>query len=78
MILERFPEILKLSHEELCQLHSELGESLVNGHPDLNAAVLALLEKRHAEYLEDPSLARPWEEVRDRIFGKKGTTAGAE
>ena len=69
MILERFPEIQKLPPNELEQLRAEL-DDLLYGSPDdaeRDAAILALLEHRHAEYLKDPSLARPAEEVLARL-----------
>jgi len=69
MILERFPEIQKLPPHELEQLRAELDE-LLFGPPDdivTDPAILKLLEERHAEYLKDPRLARPADEVMTRL-----------
>jgi hypothetical protein len=72
MILERFPEIQKLTQEELTQLRGELDDLLVGPVDDVvnDPAILALLEHRHAEYLRDPSTARPAEEVLARLRAK--------
>ena len=69
MILERFPEIQQLNEDELAQLHAELGELLFAPDDDVerDAAILELLEQRRAEYLKDPSLARPAHEVLARL-----------
>jgi putative addiction module component (TIGR02574 family) len=69
MILERFPEIKKLSPDEQEQLYAELGDLLMGSevNAERDAAILELLEHRHAEYLRDPSLARPAEEVLARL-----------
>ena len=69
MILERFPEIQKLSPAEQEQLYAELGDLLAGSeeNAERDAAILELLEHRHAEYLRDPSQARPAEEVLARL-----------
>ena len=72
MILERFPEIQKLPPNELEQLRAELDE-LLFGPPDdivTDPAILKLLEERHAEYLRDPSTARPAAEVMAELRAK--------
>lgn len=72
MILERFPEIEKLTVDEQLQLCSELQGRIfiIDDEPVRDAAILQLLEHRHAEYLRDPSTARPWSEVRARLRRK--------
>ncbi|HEX8296264.1 MAG TPA: hypothetical protein VF593_08185 [Chthoniobacteraceae bacterium] len=69
MIIERFPEIQRLPLDEIAQLHAELGEMLFAPEEDAarDAAILELLEQRHAEYLNNPDLARPAEEVLARL-----------
>jgi hypothetical protein len=69
MILERFPELEKLSLEERALLYSELGDTLFDdAAPDrADPTILELLEKRHQEYLANPDLARPAEEVLARL-----------
>ncbi len=72
MILERFPEIRQLPTEELAQLHAELDEILFGPTDDVvtDPATLALLEARRAEYLRDPSTARPAEELLAELRAK--------
>jgi hypothetical protein len=70
MIIERFPEIQKLTEPEKFQLYDELGHLLATDEPVTDPDILAVLEHRHAEYLNDPSSARPWSEVRDRLRKK--------
>ena len=78
MILERFPEIQKLPPNELEQLRAELDDLLfgLSDNAERNAAILELLEHRHADYLKDPSLARPAEEVLARLRARYIEKAG--
>ena len=79
MILERFPELAKLSLEERLQLAIELTDDLFLdvGEPDPDPAILKLLEKRHQEYLAIPELARPADEVLVRLRSRHIDRPGA-
>jgi hypothetical protein len=79
MILERFPELEKLSLEERALLYSELGETLFDDRPSgqSDATILELLEHRHQEYLKNPELARPAEEVLARLRSRYIDRTGA-
>ncbi|MEA3213682.1 MAG: putative addiction module component [Chthoniobacter sp.] len=70
MILERFPEIQKLSPNERLQLYSELGDTLFVDEPVTDPVVIAELDHRWAEYQRDPSSAKPWSEVRKQLQEK--------
>lgn len=69
MIIERFPEIQKLTANERVELYCELQDIVVQENelikPD--PEILALLEERHREYLANPESARPASEVMERI-----------
>ena len=67
MILERFPELLKLSDDERIQLSEELSGTVFLDEPVTDPAIIAELERRMEEYRRDPSLGRPWSEVRARV-----------
>jgi hypothetical protein len=75
MIIERFPELLKLTEEEKRQLRSELGAALFLDEPVTDPEVIAMLDRRWQEYLRDPSTARPWSEVRKELHEKCGIRA---
>lgn len=64
MIIERFPELLKLSEEERRQLSAELAGFSFIDEPVTDPEIIAALDRRWQEYLRDPSTARPWSEVR--------------
>ena len=70
MILERFPELLKLSEIERLQLCTELSGTLFSDQAVTDPALLAELERRMEEYRRDPSTARPWTEVRKELREK--------
>ena len=78
MILERFPELLKLSEEERIRLSNELADTVSfdaeTGEPD--PALVAELDRRWEDYLRDPSTAKPAEqllaELREKYITKKG------
>jgi putative addiction module component (TIGR02574 family) len=70
MILERFPEIQKLSPDERKQLYTELGDTLFIDEPVTDPRLIALLDERWAEYQRNPSMGRTWAEVKERIFSK--------
>ena len=70
MILERFPELLKLSDDERVQLYSELGDTLFIDEPVTDPLIIAELDRRMEEYRRDPSTAKPWAEVREQLRKK--------
>ena len=85
MILERFPEIQKLTKAERVELYCELQDIVVEENeliqPD--PEIIALLEQRYREYLANPALARPAEEVLARLRAnhiepKKRAAAGTQ
>jgi len=70
MILERFPELLKLSETERLQLLTELRGTLFSDEVLVDPVIVAELERRMEEYRRDPSIARPWSEVRKELREK--------
>lgn len=67
-MLERFPQIQKLSEAEKLLLAQELyAEAFPPQTPEEEAATIALLEKRWADYVAGKDTAAPWEEVRARL-----------
>ena len=67
MIIERFPELLKLSEDERIQLSEELSETVFLDEPVTDPLIIAELERQMEEYRRDSSLGRPWSGVRDRL-----------
>ncbi len=67
MILERFPEIEKLSPEERWTLYEELGKTLFEDEPVTDPVIIAELERRMEQYRRDPSTAKPWSEVKEGL-----------
>jgi putative addiction module component (TIGR02574 family) len=67
MILERFPEIEKLSAEDQWTLYEELGKKLFEDEPVTDPMIIAELERRMKEYRKDPKTAKPWPEVKERL-----------
>ena len=72
MILERFPELLKLSDEDRVRLSDELAETVFVdvGAADPDPALLAELDRRWEEYLRDPSTAKPAAQVLAELRAK--------
>lgn len=66
MILERLPEVLKLTRAEQAELFSELGDLLArdDAWDQLTPEVIAELDRRMEEYRRDPSTGRAWEQVK--------------
>ncbi|HEV7405752.1 MAG TPA: addiction module protein [Chthoniobacteraceae bacterium] len=66
MILERLPEVLKLTKAEQAELYSELGDLLArdDAWDQLTPEVIAELDRRMEEYRLDPCTGRTWEEVK--------------
>lgn len=70
MILERFPELMKLTPDEKQQLCSELGGTFFVDEPVTDPEIRAVLERRMEEYRRDPGSARAWSEVRAELRAK--------
>jgi putative addiction module component (TIGR02574 family) len=71
MILERHPDIQRLSPAEKLALVSELWDDLAT-HPEdvpVTEAQIAELDRRMAEYRKDPTQVTTWEAIRQRILG---------
>jgi putative addiction module component (TIGR02574 family) len=63
-----FDAALALPEAERELLVERLLESLPPGFPPLNdEEMLAELERRHAEFEKDPSIAIPWSEVKRKL-----------
>jgi putative addiction module component (TIGR02574 family) len=73
MILDRLPAVRALAPEEQWQLLDELWKELAraaeSAAPD--AATIALLERREAEYEADREAVQPWAEVQARLSAHK-------
>jgi putative addiction module component (TIGR02574 family) len=75
MLIEKLPEVQSLPVEEKWRLIDELWQNLAQqvegAAPDTN--VIAFLENRFADYLADPSQARPMDETFARLAERKRT-----
>ena len=72
VILEKIPEIGRLSAEEKLTLLTEFWDELT-ANPDavvLSPEQEALLDRRWHEYRQDPAQGAPWEVVKARIRRK--------
>jgi putative addiction module component (TIGR02574 family) len=69
MILERIPEILRLTKAEQAELCGELVDLLAEGDgwQELSPEIIAELDRRMEEYRRDPGSGRTWEQVKARI-----------
>jgi len=66
-------EILNLSVKRRLELIEEIWDS-ISTHPEalpLTAAQRHELDRRKREHQADPSAAKPWSEVRDRLRKRK-------
>ena len=70
MIIERFPELQKLTPEERTLLCAELGGIIYIDEPVTDPDIIAELDRRMDAYRKDPSLGRPWSEVRKELRAK--------
>ena len=77
MILERFPDIQKLTKEERVLLFCELQDVVVGENELINAdpEIVAELDRRIEEYRQNPSRAKSWGEVRKRLRSLLSTGA---
>jgi putative addiction module component (TIGR02574 family) len=70
VILDRHPDIQRLSPAEKLALVTELWEDLAAHPADIPVTQdqIAELDRRMAEYRKDPTQVTSWEAVRDRIL----------
>jgi len=73
MLIEKLPDVQSLPVEEKWLLIDELWQNIAQqvGSAAPDADVIALLENRFADYLADPSQARPMEETFARLAERK-------
>jgi len=66
-------QLLELPASERLQLVEAIWDSLAEdpGDVPVSDAVREELDRRLAAYEADPSSARPWDEIRAELFGKK-------
>jgi putative addiction module component (TIGR02574 family) len=75
MILEKFPDVQRLSRDEKWMLIDDLGHELLpfpNQPP--RAEIVALLDARMEDFRQDPNSASPWAEVKARLRAARGRT----
>ncbi len=73
MILERFPEVQKMSSSEKLILVSELWNEL-EAHPSevpVSHEIIAELDRRMEQFRRHPSEFTTWEAVKERILGSR-------
>ncbi len=77
MILERHPELRRLSNSEKLALVSELWDELSANPADVPVSPeqIAELDRRMAEYRKDPSQVTTWQEIKARILGSGANAA---
>lgn len=66
-------DLFKLSVEERLQLVEDLWDSIAadtENLPPLSQEQIAEIERRLAEHEKNPERARPWEEVRERLWSR--------
>jgi putative addiction module component (TIGR02574 family) len=71
VILERHPDIQRLSASEKFVLVTELWDDLA-AHPvdvPVNSHEIAELDRRMEEYRKDPSQVTTWDAIKQRILG---------
>jgi len=69
MIIERIPDIMKLSKAEQAELYGELADLLARDDAwnELSPEVIAEFDRQMDEYRNDPSTGRTWEQVKAKI-----------
>ena len=73
MIIERFPEVQKLSPSEKLLFVSELWNDL-EAHPNqvpVSRAIITELDARMADFQNKPNEFTTWESVKERILRSK-------
>jgi putative addiction module component (TIGR02574 family) len=71
MILEKFPEVRRLTASEKLIFVSELWNDL-EAHPSevpVSREVIAELDRRMEHFLQHPEAFRTWEAVKERVLG---------
>ena len=71
MVIERLPEVQKLSTEEKWVLVAELWADLTGEAPAADPAIVEELQRRMAHYEAHPETATTWESIRDRLRAGK-------
>ena len=71
MILEKFPELDRLSNDDKKQLVLEMLDGMLD-HEAPDPVIVEILEHRQRQFAQNPAGARRWEEVRDRILRSRG------
>ena len=73
MILEKFPEVQRLSPSEKLIFVSELWNDL-EAHPcevPVSREIIAELDRRMDRFRQHPDEFTTWEEVKERVLGSK-------
>jgi putative addiction module component (TIGR02574 family) len=72
-VIERIPELRRLSASDKLILITELWEDLASKPEDIpiTPEQIAEVERRLEEYRRNPGLGSSWEEVKARILGQK-------
>ena len=72
-MIEKIPELRKLSASEKLTLVTELWEDLASQPENIQITPeqIAEVDRRLEEYRRNPSLGSSWEEVKARILGQK-------
>ena len=74
MILERHPELRRLSAADKLALVSELWDELA-AHPEevpVDSELIAALDRRMEDYRRDPTQVTAWEGVKARLLSDAG------
>jgi len=71
MILEKHPEIQRLSPTEKLALVGELWDELASqpANVPVSPDQIAELDRRMEEYRRDPSKVRTWESIKQQVLG---------
>lgn len=73
MILDKVPDVQRLSDDEKWLLIDELWQELLpRADHEPRPEIVALLESRMAEYRANPQSASPWSEVKARLRATRG------
>ncbi len=68
MILEKVPEVRRLTRDEKWELIDELWQELLPPPvPSSQTGIVAELDARMEEFRKDPALGSPWTEAKARL-----------